>query len=205
MSVNEYRFIDKWSVKATIQEVYDIMSNGANLKEWWPSIYLDSQEVEPGDEKSIGKTISFHAQGGRLPYTLHWTARTIESRKPHGFKLEASGDFVGTGEWSFKQDGDWVNMTFEWIIRADAAVLRLLSPIVRPILANNHRYAMRLGEQSLKLELARLHVRTVNARTRIPPPPGVPNTLPATVIGLSVGTLFIAGLILLARRAINLL
>jgi len=196
VAANDYEFVDKWRVKGTVAEVYDILSNGEDLKRWWPGIYLDAKEVARGDEDGMGRTINFRAQGGRLLYVLNWTARTIETNKPYGFSLEASGDFVGKGVWTFEQDGDWVNITYVWTIRAAAPILQLLSPIIKPILAENHRFAMRVGEQSLKLELARRHARTPEERAAVPEPPA-PVTFQSVLPALATYTAIFAGVVIL--------
>jgi hypothetical protein len=112
------------------------------------------QELEPGDANGIGKVVSLYTKGW-LPYTLRWQFRVTGSRSPYGFSLEAWGDFVGTGYWTFAQDGDWVDITYDWRIRADKPLLRTLSFIFKPIFAANHHWAMRKGEESLKLEVQR--------------------------------------------------
>ncbi len=199
MAINDYRFVDKWRVKGTVAKVYEILSNGADLPRWWPGIYLEANQVQPNDENGVGGIVHFRAQGGRLLYVLNWTARTTESRKPFGFSIEASGDFVGTGVWTFAQDGDWVDITYEWTIRAEAPILRFLSPVIKPILAENHRYAMWVGERGLQLELARRHAQTPEDLASIPAPPGpvtVASVLPA--LGVIVGSALAVGIVLRA-------
>ena len=46
-------------------------------------------------------------------------------------------------------------LTYDWRIRADKPLLGWFSPILRPLFAWNHRWAMRQGERSLRRELAR--------------------------------------------------
>ncbi len=197
-AANDYRFIDRWQVRGTRDEVWAIMTDGAEFKRWWPGIYLDARELAPGDDDGLGKTIAFHAQGGRLLYTLHWQARTIRVTKPYGFTIEASGDFQGTGTWTFEQDGEWVKMTFEWVIRAANPLLRYLSFVIKPILANNHRWAMRVGERSLRLELARRHAHTVAEAMRIPSPPG-PITARRVLPWVAVAAVGVTVIVLLRR------
>jgi hypothetical protein len=93
------------------------------------------------------------------------------NRSPHGFSLEAFGDFVGKGDWTFTQDGDWVNITYDWRIRADKPLLRALSFIMKPIFAANHHWAMRKGEESLQLELQRRRTDSNRSAVAAPPPP----------------------------------
>jgi hypothetical protein len=90
-----------------------------------------------------------------LPYTLRWSFRVIESRYPYGFSLEAWGDFEGSGSWTFAQDGEWVDIRYDWKIRADKPLLRVLSFLLKPVFSANHRWAMARGEESLRTELDR--------------------------------------------------
>ncbi|MBM4260623.1 MAG: polyketide cyclase [Deltaproteobacteria bacterium] len=153
MASNDYRFVTHWRIEAKIEEVYRIISNAADLPRWWPSVYLDVRELSPGNEKGVGKIVDLYTRGW-LPYTLRWQFRVTEVNFPHGLALEAWGDFVGTGRWTFKQDGAWANIRYDWQIRADKPLLRYLSFILKPIFAANHRWAMAQGERSLRAELA---------------------------------------------------
>jgi hypothetical protein len=87
---------------------------------------------------------------------LRWSFRALEN-KPDGFIIEAFGDFVGRGEWTLTQSADDVDITYDWRICAEKPLLKLFSPILKPIFAANHRWAMSRGEESLKIELARRH------------------------------------------------
>ena len=154
MASNDYHFITHWRVEGAINEVADILKDADGLTRWWPSVYLDVRTLEPGDEDGVGKVVSLHTRGW-LPYTLKWQFRVTESRYPHGFSLEAWGDFTGSGVWTLEQDGELVNVTYDWKISADKPLLRRLSFLLKPIFSANHRWAMQRGEESLRLELAR--------------------------------------------------
>lgn len=173
MSANEYHFITHWRVPGTVEEVADILADVPDLARWWPSVYLDVQELKPGDEEGIGKEVSLYTKGW-LPYTLRWHFRVTESNFPHGFALEAWGDFNGCGEWTLRQDGNWVDVTYDWRLRAEKPLLRRLSFLLRPIFEANHRWAMARGEKSLRLELARRAAAesAPAGAMPLPPPPG---------------------------------
>lgn len=156
MASNDYHFISQWRVEGTVEEVFEILINARDRVRWWPEVFLDVREIKPGDEYGVGQVVRLHTRGW-LPYTLRWNFRVTESRYPHGFTLQAWGDFVGLGTWSFQQDGPWVNITYDWNIRADKPLLRYLSILLKPLFAANHRWAMAKGEESLRLELARRH------------------------------------------------
>jgi len=168
---NDYHFITHWRVKGTVQEVADIIGDGEGLVRWWPSVYLDVQKLKEGDERGVGSEYSLYTKGW-LPYNLRWRFRVTESRYPYGSTLEARGDFNGRGIWTYEQDGPWVNITYDWKIRADKPLLRRLSFLMKPIFSANHRWAMEKGRESLVLELARRRARTPQELARIPAPPG---------------------------------
>jgi hypothetical protein len=151
---NDYHFITQWRMRGRVEDVYRVLGNVTDLVRWWPSVYLEVKELAPGDQNGIGKFVSLHTRGW-LPYTLRWTYRVTGMIFPAGFSFDASGDFVGRGVWTFEQDGDWVDITFDWKIRADKPLLRYLSFLFKPIFAANHRWAMAQGEKSLRAELAR--------------------------------------------------
>ncbi|MCC6177684.1 MAG: SRPBCC family protein [Chloroflexi bacterium] len=153
---NEYHFVTRWRVRASIQEVSDILGEAEALPRWWPSVYLSTQVLRPGDEHGVGKVVSLHTRGW-LPYTLRWCFRVVEANPPHGFALEAWGDFVGRGVWRLVQRGPDTLVTYDWKIRADKPLLRYGSPLLKPIFAANHRWAMAQGVRSLRAEIARRH------------------------------------------------
>lgn len=200
MASNDYHFVSHWRVESTVEEVFEVIGNAPDLMRWWPSVYLDVQQLEVGDERGVGKVVSLYTKGW-LPYTLHWQFRVTESRHPYGFTLEAWGDFDGRGVWMFERDGPWVNITYDWEIRADKPLLRNFSLLLKPIFAANHRWAMARGEESLRLELARRHAATPAEMARIPSPPGPTTTSP---VPLMLGTVVVfgavAGLVYLLSR-----
>ena len=147
MSANDYHFVTHWRVEAAAEEIYDVLDNPLDLVRWWPSVYLEVKQVEP-------MVFELHTKGW-LPYTLRWRLRRTESHRPTGFSIQAWGDFDGSGVWTFAQDGRYVDITYDWRIKAEKPLLRYLSFLLKPIFSANHRWAMAQGEQSLKKELIR--------------------------------------------------
>jgi hypothetical protein len=186
MASNDYHFITHWRVEGTLEEVSEIIGDAAGLTRWWPSVYLDVQVLEPGDERGLGKVVSLYTKGW-LPYTLRWDFRVTEVRRD-GFALEAWGDFEGRGIWTFEQDGSLVNVTYDWKISAEKPLLRYFSFLIKPIFSANHHWAMAKGEESLKLELAR-RAATPEKRALMPAPPQPTTT---SLVPLLIGTITIA-------------
>jgi len=181
-----------------LQEVNDIIGNALDLPRWWPAVYIEVAELERGDERGVGRVIDLYTKG-LLPYTLRWQFRVTESNYPRGFALEAWGDFVGRGIWTFEPDGDEVSITYDWNIRADKPLLRNLSFLFKPFFSANHRWAMRKGLESLQIELARRHATSPEERALIPPPPARTTT---SVVPLTLGALGMLGLVLIVGRSV---
>jgi len=172
MKNNAYHFITHWRVPSTCEEVTRLLGHAPDLPRWWPSVYLNVWELEKGDPATgLGKIIRLYTKGW-LPYTLVWQFQVTEVNHSHGFRLDAWGDFAGRGIWTFAQDGNAVNITYDWEITAQKPLLRDYSFLFKPIFAANHEWAMRMGERSLQLELARRRAQSPEERARIPAPPG---------------------------------
>ena len=153
MASNEYILMSRWRVEGTLEEVSDVLEDAEGLARWWPSVYLQVHQRPDG-------VVELHTRGW-LPYTLRWQFRVTHNRRPHGFSLEAWGDFVGRGEWTFTQNGRFADIVYDWRIRADKPILRYGSFLLKPFFAANHRWAMARGEESLKRELARRRAQRV--------------------------------------------
>ena len=180
MSGNDYHFVSTWRAEATCGEVADVIGDASALTRWWPAVYLRAEEIEPADARGVGRRVAVITKGW-LPYTLCWELRVVESRYPHGLTIAASGDFNGTGVWTFEQDGRFVVAIYDWTVRAEKPLLRNLSGLLRPIFEANHRWAMAQGEESLRLELERRRATSDEVRGAVPPPPG-----PTTYAGVAV-------------------
>jgi Polyketide cyclase / dehydrase and lipid transport len=168
---SEYHFLTRWRVLGTPEDVADVLRDAADLPRWWPSVYLEVKVLEDGDEHGIGRVVDLWTKGW-LPYTLRWRFTTTRNDGARGMSLRADGDFVGEGTWTFIADGDHVNAYYDWRIRAEKPLLRRLTWLMRPAFSANHRWAMRKGEESLRLELARRRLPAgYGERVGAPPPP----------------------------------
>jgi Polyketide cyclase / dehydrase and lipid transport len=172
MKTASYHFITNWQVEATCEEVYNTLKGTDDLARWWPSVYLDVAVREKGDKDGLGKVVELYTKGW-LPYTLVWQFRVtdIDPATHSGFALEALGDFVGRGVWTFEQEGIMCNISYDWKIEATKPILKYLSFIMKPLFSANHLWAMRKGLESLKLELKRRRGEVVP----LPPQPTFPH------------------------------
>src|SRR5205085_5165367 len=187
--------ITEWRVPGTVAEVAEVLADAPGLARWWPSVYPQVTQLDPGDERGLGKVVDLYSKAW-LPTVFHWQYRITEVH-PAGATLVASGDFVGRGIWSYRQDGPEVVVTYDWKILVEEPLVRRLSFILKPIYAANHNWAMARGEESLKLELARRHAASPAERALVPAPPGPTRVQPELVI---VGLLGAAAVLWLIAR-----
>jgi hypothetical protein len=169
---NDYKFITMWRVAGTVDEVKAILgdTDASAVARWWPSVYLSVDQVEAGGDGGLGRVLALHTKGW-LPYTLRWTLQVTEPLTDTGYALSAVGDLEGTGRWTFQQDGPEVVITYDWRIHATKPLLRRLGWLLKPAFSANHHWAMRQGEESLRLELRRRRLGTAVSVADVPPPP----------------------------------
>jgi hypothetical protein len=170
---SDYHFITHWQVNADPAEVYDIISKSSQLTRWWPAVYLDVKILEEGDAKGVGKLVELYTKGW-LPYTLQWKFRVKNTNKPNGLEIEAIGDFIGRGIWTFEANELGTDIIYDWKIEATKPFLKKLSWLLKPAFSANHLWAMSKGEESLKLEIRR---RKGEQNVPEPPKPTFPHNI----------------------------
>ena len=109
----EFRFLSQWRVLGTVGDVSGVLGDVREFARWWPSVYLDVDELEPGAEGGVGKRVRLRTKGW-LPYTLHWDLRVTESRQPHGFVIETGGTRI-----AYSGDTGWFDALPSRVAGAD--------------------------------------------------------------------------------------
>lgn len=170
MPANRYEFVTRWRIPATPEQVYRVIEAVQEYPQWWPAVWLNVEELNPGDANRVGSVHRLTSKGW-LPYTLNWTSTTVEKMFAERIRLEASGDFRGHGVWTFRPDGEFTAVEYLWVIEAEKPLLRYLSFALKPLFRANHNWAMKTGEVSLKLELRRRAAMTDAERAAVPSPP----------------------------------
>ena len=163
MQANDYVFLTNWQAKGKAAEAYEILTDVPGYLRWWSEVYLAVDPLAPAGKDGLGQSYRLLTRG-KLPYRLRWDARIVETRRPNGFTIEATGDFIGRGTWSFNEHGEDLEIVFDWRLRAEKPLLKSLSFLLKPLFRRNHRWAMERGEQGLQRELNR---RTTNSKSKL--------------------------------------
>ena len=196
---NTYHLVSRWCVKASVWEVYDIIRQPLEYPRWWPSVYLEAIQIKVGDANDKGSCVHF-VTTGMLPYKLNWDAQVRETVPSQKIIFDVTGDFAGQGTWTFTQDGEFVDISFEWDIHMVQSVLQFFSPVLGPAFEANHRWAMHHGEISLREELIRYRARTPGDLLDAKEPRG-PVEVPVRWIAIGALAATVAGVALARRKS----
>lgn len=185
-------------MQANAEEVFAIISEPLEYPRWWPSVYLETAELLKG-QRGVGRRVRFHTRGW-LPYTLRWETVVTAVEIPRRLAIRATGDLEGRGIWSIVQNGEWCDITFDWKLQAEKPLLAALSFALKPVFEANHRWAMARGEESLKLELARMRARTPAEWAAALPPERAPSRSQFALGGFAAAAIGLGAVVAGRRR-----
>lgn len=168
---NDYHFVTHWQFDESLDTVKSVLGDPLQLPRWWPSVYLDVRELRPMQRPDgLGRRVELYTKGW-LPYTLRWRFEVTEVEHDRSV-LVAEGDLQGRGEWFFTQRRGRTYVSYDWRVMAEKPLLRKWSWALEPAFRANHEWAMKMGEESLRVEFARLAAEKKGESTaRFVPPP----------------------------------
>jgi uncharacterized protein YndB with AHSA1/START domain len=142
----EYVFIDEWDVQAPQERVFDALADARTYPEWWKPIY---REVKCDGPPEVGRE-SHQKFQAKLPYTLSTVSRIVRMDPPDSFEVDVDGDLRGHGVWTLTPHNGGVHVRFDWRVHADRALLRVLTPLLRPAFRWNHNMAIKAAMENLE-------------------------------------------------------
>jgi hypothetical protein len=149
MASNVYRFEDHWHVPFPIETVWEVLSRPEEYPVWWRGVYLSARKIDRPLGLGPRSPVAVIARGW-LPYELSFTIETVTLRKPDLIEFKASGDFVtDASRWLLEPEQSGTFVTLEWNPRVEKPVVKLLSPVLKPLFRWNHNWSMRRGERQL--------------------------------------------------------
>ena len=135
----EYVFVDEWDVDAPIEMVFQALADARSYPRWWKPVYID---VEADGPPEVGRVSRQHFKG-RLPYRLKTRSEIVRLEPPTRVEAEVDGDLSGRGIWTLTPSDGGVHVRFDWHVNADRALLRVLTPVLRPLFRWNHNWAIK--------------------------------------------------------------
>jgi hypothetical protein len=147
MAASDYHFVTHWKIRGPIRAVYDILKDGEGYSRWWKPAYVRTDVVGTRKVRALVRA--------RLPYTLDFTTELVREDPPREIEIRATGELAGRGLWRLAQEDGLVAVTFHWDVSAEKPLVKLLSPILKPLFKWNHDWVMRTGEKGLQTEIDR--------------------------------------------------
>lgn len=151
MPSNAYRFIEHWIIPDfSPREVYNVISDARLLPEWWKGVYLaaeplDGQWVAP----RVGGRIRAVARGF-LPYKLHFVLESTVLEPGRVVEVRIQGDLDGTWRATLSVHDHGTRVDIEEQVVAKKPVIRVFSPLLKPLFAWNHFWTTPRGERGLR-------------------------------------------------------
>jgi uncharacterized protein YndB with AHSA1/START domain len=134
----EYVFVDEWDVAAPQEAVFAALADARTYPTWWRPTY---REVRADGPPTVG-CASRQKFKAKLPYTLSTVSTIVRLEAPREFEVEVDGDLRGHGVWTLSPVNGNVHVRFDWRVHADRALLRVLTPVLRPLFRWNHNVAI---------------------------------------------------------------
>lgn len=154
MPSNEFIFEESWTIPgATPGEVWDVLSDAELLPDWWGDVYKEVVPLTRFDRPTVGGRVRARARGF-LPYELNFELEAVELEPGKVVGVRTKGDFDGHWRAVLSADGDGTRVALTWKVLVERPILRLLSPLLRPAFAWNHRWTTPRGEAGLRRFLA---------------------------------------------------
>ena len=145
-----YRFLDRWVIRASIEQVYDTIGDPLRYEQWWTDFVIratgDSGPPTPGKRNEL-------LVKAYLPYKVNFGLEVVEADRPRRILSRLSKDFDGTGLWTLEHSGDETVATLDWRPSVNHPLIKYLTPVLRPLFRSNHNWAMRRGERQLREHL----------------------------------------------------
>lgn len=141
-----YAFLDEWSVDAPIEAVFDALADARSYPDWWRPVYI---EVEADGPPAVGR-VSRQRFKGRLPYRLRTRSTIARLDRPHELVADVEGDLSGRGVWTLTATKAGTHVRFDWRVEAEHGLVRLLTPVLRPLFRWNHDWAIARAKDGLQ-------------------------------------------------------
>lgn len=143
---SDYHFTGTWTLPSPPQQAREVVVDLARYPEWWPQVVAVA---------SLGIDVARVLCRSRLPYTLDLVLHAA-SRELPDLEVRVGGDLDGYVRWRLTPGAQprTTLMELDQRVRVTGP-LTLVSPLLRPALAWNHRQMMDSGVAGLVDRLTR--------------------------------------------------
>ncbi|MBI3255986.1 MAG: SRPBCC family protein [Candidatus Andersenbacteria bacterium] len=150
MQSYDFTFRSVWRIPAELTEIWDTVGKVSQYPAWWPGI--EKVDVLQGPELPISVGTKAHYVVASPFYRLQYQTEVKEFATGKYILADAHGDLKGTGKWTFHVLPTETMAVFDWQVRVEPTVLRVLSRLApaRAVMHYFHNQLMDAGEKGLK-------------------------------------------------------
>jgi pimeloyl-ACP methyl ester carboxylesterase len=153
MPANTYRFVEQWWIPgASPDEVYQVISDSRLMPQWWKGVYLESHALGGWTEPHVGARAQVKARGF-LPYKLNFILESTALEPGRLVEVKTIGDFVGVWRATISPEPGGTRVHIDWRVTVQKPLVRILSPMLKPLFAWNHNWTTPRGEAGLRTYL----------------------------------------------------
>jgi uncharacterized protein YndB with AHSA1/START domain len=171
----EYAFVDEWDVDAPPEAVFEALADAGTYPTWWRPVYL---EVDVDGPPVVGR-VSRQRFKGRLPYHLRTASTLVALDRPRELIADVQGDLAGRGTWTLTEQGRLTHVRFDWRVTADRPLIRVLTPLLRPLFRWNHDWAIARAREGLEPYARRAAAAPSGPRPAVRARAGLPSAGPS--------------------------
>jgi uncharacterized protein YndB with AHSA1/START domain len=144
----DYSFVTEWHLDAPIDRVYEAIHDSLAWPDWWTAVKA-VEEVRPAKERNGIGMVRRYTFKGSLPYTLSFDMEVERVERPTTLAGRATGELVGTGVWTLREEDGGTVARYDWNIRTTRWWMNLLAPLARGVFKANHDIVMRSGAKGI--------------------------------------------------------
>lgn len=142
----DYRFRSVWSIDAPLETVFGVLVDIGGYPAWWPDVRTVRQIDEDTAELTCRAT---------LPFTLVLRMARVEQDPDAGrLRVLLTGDLEGELRCVLTPRFGGTRLDIGQVVGVRKPLLRVLSPLARPVLRANHALMMRRGRRGLRTHLS---------------------------------------------------
>jgi hypothetical protein len=146
VSLNDYRFRSRWSVRATGSRVFDALVDLASYPAWWPDIRAVNQ-IDDDTAEVVCRSVLPYA----LTFRLH---RAVQDSRKGWMRVDVTGDLEGYVQGVVAEHRtEGAVLVISQRVVVTRPLLRALAPVARPLFRANHALMMWRGQRGFRAYL----------------------------------------------------
>ena len=139
--VTRYHLVTDIRLGTNPERVWEALTRSDSSPSWWRRV-REMEVMDEGDERGVGARFR-HQVGTPLLYGVSYEGEVTRIVEPSLAEFEASGDFVGTGQFRLRPSEDGgTDLAFTWLVATPKRWMSLLGWVARPVFVWNHHRLM---------------------------------------------------------------